>query len=176
MTRYSSKLTIAGIATVVACLVPVVAWCEEPAEAGPAKAEPADPNVLRPTTNELAATPEYNELRQASANVRDILKLAHMLPPGSDASKAIEPTVKEMRDRETAARKEMDALLSSRLMLVGKGIDKKRGEIRAQWIKGLIDDEDTRGKTLYAKVSRFGKVKITEKAPRELETRAATEK
>jgi hypothetical protein len=146
---------------------------EEPKSEAANPSAAADPNVLRPTTNDFVETPEYKEWKQAGANVRDILKLVETIPPGADAGKALEPTVKEMREREDRAVGVMDTLLKSNLVLHGARVEKKRDDIREKWIQMLINDKSMRGKTLYGKTSRLGKISISPNPPKGMQKRAA---
>jgi hypothetical protein len=155
-------------------LNPLVSVSGENKDSGSTTAsEEADPNVLRPTTNDFLDTPEYEEWTQASANVRDIVKLAQALPPGSDAAKALDPTVKDILDRQELAVGELAALLGSELILHKALAEAKRNAIRRDWIQMLLDDKSTRGRTLYAKTSRFGRLKISDHPPKGPDKRAA---
>ena len=95
----SAKWLLAGTIMAGVSLNPLVSVSGENKDSGSTTAsEEADPNVLRPTTNDFLDTPEYEEWTQASANVRDIVKLAQALPPGSDAAKALDVGIKGERN------------------------------------------------------------------------------
>ncbi|MDA0323150.1 MAG: hypothetical protein O2923_10605 [Verrucomicrobia bacterium] len=170
----SAKWLLAGTIMAGASLNPLVSVSGENKDSGSTTAsEEADPNVLRPTTNDFLNTPEYKEWSRASASVRDILKLAQALPPGSDAAEALEPTVKDMLRRQELAIGELDALLGSELILHKALAEAKRSEIRRDWIQMILDDKSSRGRTLYVQTSRFEKLKISDNPPKGMDKRAA---